>query len=78
MVVTLKFTFVKLSWTQINYQSINQKNMEGVITATYKGMEKDKSKYYFTGLEKKVWHHLETNLALVQYQGPQYDTADIS
>ena len=58
------------------WSKVNSKNMEGVSTATYKGMEKDKSKYYPTGLEKKVWHHLETNMALVQYQGPQYQAAD--
>ena len=58
------------------WSKVNSKNMEGVSTATYKGMEKDKSKYYPTGLEKKVWHHLETNMALVQYQGPQYNAAD--
>ena len=36
------------------WNKVNSKNMEGVITATYKGMAKDKSKYYHTGPKSRL------------------------
>ena len=39
-----------------------------IVTVIYKAMQKFQSKYEFTGLEKKMWHLLESNLVVVQYK----------